>query len=192
MPAKTYGKITGFCGPKGSGKTFAANKFTSSARRIIAFDLNYQAELAKASTVASSRAELIAALKAGDRVVYRGNDFDFANRAAIAYGKCVAFWDEAETWAKRSDLPESAESIIRRGRHVGVDLVWTAQRPTNIHPDVRQNSDVIYLFAGHDPTYYKFVEQVAGKDGLEMLKALDHYENLVCRAGKPPVIGKKF
>lgn len=192
MPARAWGKITGFVGPKGSGKSNGALCVTSRERRIVRMDMNEQPAMAHGAEVAQTRAELIAALRDRGKACYRGADFDFACRATVAFSKCVALIDEAESWMRGRHITPAAETIIRRGRHKKVDCVWTAFRPTNVVPDLRQNTDVMYLFPGHDVTYYRFVREFIGHDGLDMLLAQERYCPVIVEAGKPPRAGKKF
>jgi len=196
------GRIIGCVGPKGSGKTFLALHMTRTAKRVIRYDLNRQGDMEAGARVAETRADLVEALLAADGrrkllICWRGAEhdpdgFEWANRAAKTLGGCAVLWDEAETLMRGRHVPPHADDIIRRGRHMKVDCVWTSQRPTNVIPDLRNNSDEIHVFKGFDPTYRNWVKDAAGAEWLERLENAPKYTPLILSKDAAPRMGKKI
>jgi hypothetical protein len=90
LPKTPSGRIIGCVGPKGSGKTFRALHLAKSARRVIRYDLNKQADMEAGAVVLSGRSELAEFALAMDgrskmAICWRGVErdpgaFEWANR----------------------------------------------------------------------------------------------------------------
>ena len=172
MSRRKFGVIKGFLGPKGSGKTYSGTKALGSGRGIIC-DVGDEFPPSGRDVACWTEAQVIAAIQGkARRVIWKGpattEAVEFLARVAKAWKRCFLFLNEAETYLhNRARLGEHMGDVLRRGRHVQVDLFWTAQRPQEVLPVFRQNSDERYFFAGSENTYLKYVRESVQKDLVE-------------------------
>lgn len=84
------------------------------------------------------------------------------NLAAEA-GDCWLVIDEAATYCRASVIPEALRELLQVSRHHRVNTMFCAQRPTHLHPDIRDNLDRAYLFRMHGEASLAWVRNSFGK-----------------------------
>jgi len=197
------------CGPEGSGKSFMGAHIARRSKRLIAFDLNEQDGLAQGAHVVRTCKELKSVFDNADgrkklHVCFRpqsGNIkdlFTFVCGVAARYKNVTIFADEAESLIhKNKDLPEPVLAVMTRGRHVGVPVILTSQRPQNLHVQIRGNCQKIALFRSFDATYANYIKtnfQMPddSRNILSALNSLEDYGYILVENGEPWRIMKKY
>ena len=205
MTAKTVSEIVGYIGPPGSGKTYKMLRDYASQKSVIRCDINRQADMEKDANVCFTRRSLLEAIQAGAQTIcWRGVEaapfpnFAFAARCAAAIpGDVLLMADECESLVphvlnmnQNDPNVNYVRTILKRGRHVRVDLVWSAQRPHEVNPTFRSNANKLFVFRSAEPSYKRFVADVAGKEAVDAMLALGEYQCLEIQRGEFAVIGK--
>lgn len=205
MTAKTHSEIVGYIGPPGSGKTYKMLRDYASRKSAIRCDMNRQAGMADGAVTCHTRVALLSALEAGKRLIcWRGVEaepfpnFAFAARCAAAVnGNVLLVADECESMVPHTLNMNQVDpsigyvrTILKRGRHVNVDFVFSAQRPHEVNPTFRSNANRLYVFRSAEPSYKKFVGELAGKSAVEAMLALGEYQCLEIERGEFSVISK--
>ncbi len=205
MPAKTVSEITAYIGPAGEGKTFKMLRDYASRKSFIRCDMNHQAEMEKGARVIYNRAQMASELVSGARkICWRGVEkdpfagFAFAARCAAAVkGEVLLLADECESMVPHTLNMNQKDpnigyirTVLKRGRHVHVDLVWTAQRPHEVNPTFRSNTAKFFIFKGMEPAYQKYVRDLAGADALKAMAGLAKYQCLEIIGGEYRIISK--
>lgn len=73
---------------------------------------------------------------------------EFERLCALAAdaGDCWLVVDEAATYCRADVIPETLRELLQVSRHHRVSALFIAQRPTHLHPDLRDNRDRCILF----------------------------------------------
>jgi len=198
--AEIYGNI----GRKGSGKTYLAMQQIKKERLVIFVDIAKEFE---GTHTAYSPAELAGILSKRDKrkrcqIAFRYSErsspheaFEWA--AAFATHKdlserCVVVANETGMMIpKQKPLTRNAQKIITMGRHHNAPLIWTGIRITDVHPVLRDNTDLMNFFFTRELTSQEYVKKFCGHQGLKMFQALEKYDYLqLAQQGEPKIIKK--
>lgn len=86
------------------------------------------------------------------RIIYqpgmRNEDaqFEAVMRLCLAVGRMVVFIDEISFYCSANWMPEPLRYMSRAGRHSGISLIYTTQRPQIVAMDLRDNTNVFCVF----------------------------------------------
>ena len=180
-------EIEGRIGPKGSGKTFALEKRIRREKCVIFCDP--AREFTGTVPAVHQVEDLLAVVRAHDwrrklHVPWRGSEvmdggeaFDFAVVVAKAIPrKVVVAANETQVYIPRNKaLSPQAMEIAAMGRHINAALLWTARKETDVHPELRGNSDRVDYYASGDRGYLKVVRERGGQEAVDALKSLPRF-----------------
>lgn len=151
-------------GASESGKSYWCKRFVDRIdRRALVFVWDPNGEWAgpahlhgiRGATVFRSTGELVTWIvrnnprPEGKRLVVQAGtvrDLELFCRLAYDAGDCWVVIDEGHTWLRAATCPEEAKELWRKSRHRRCNLLVTAQRPTGLSPDIRDNKARTILF----------------------------------------------
>lgn len=76
------------------------------------------------------------------------------------------------------------ETVIRRGRHYGINVIAATQFPTQVKPDLRRNASATYIFPLGDASAVQYVVSFLGPEYREAVRALKPHEALLFEGGE--------
>jgi hypothetical protein len=169
-------------GKSGSGKTTLLRAMIGESSRALVFDClsNFQN-----GVVSNSQETIKQYLLSRDcqknreakfRIIYRPN-IDIAKRdhlsdsanwlcmVARAVGYCDLFFDELDTFADASEMPEQLDLLVRFGRNIGVSMHAAVRRPKVVIPRHWISETTRFsIFRITDPLDSSFLEDCTGID----------------------------
>jgi hypothetical protein len=77
---------------------------------------------------------------------YPEEHLDEVCRLVAAAGNCTLAIDEVADYCKPAWMPEPLSALARKGRHDGVSLCWTSQRPADVATRLRSVSRNVSVF----------------------------------------------
>lgn len=161
----------GVFGGSGSGKTTYARKVITglASRCVFLFDPEGEFAAALGLPLAAAPAQLDAAIRAGwvcfdPHPMFPGRveaGLDFFCRLALAAaarlpGRKFFVVDELGRYTSGSDVPLSLKIIVQAGRRFGLDGVFIAQQPNELHNTIRCQLSEVVLFQLTDDTALEF------------------------------------
>lgn len=85
--------------------------------------------------------------------------------------------EETSFYCSPSYLPPEISKLVRYGRHRGIDQIYIARRPSEIHRDLTAQSDLIVTFAMHEPRDVAYLAAIApSKEEAEAVRDLPRYK----------------
>lgn len=203
MPPR-IAEIWGLIGPKGCGKTWRGKQLIHRERLAILVDTarEFSGTIDPVYTVD----ELVHHMRNRDRrkkthISFRAGEridpqmaFEYAAAVAMAdpNERCLVFANETGRLIPRAGkLSKIAYKIVTMGRHYNAPLMWTAQKVTGVHPDLRQNADFMDIFRSQEFTTLEHIKKMGGPQALEQFQTLEKYEFLQFAPGKAPKKMKK-
>lgn len=184
--------MLGIFGGSGSGKTTYARKFITGAPATAVFVFDPELEFAHAFGLPSldNPAEIDAAVPTGwlcydPQTMCPGNNaagLDFwcryvYARCATLPGRKFIVIDELGRYTNGNDVPDSLKVIVQAGRRVGLDGVFIAQQPNELHNTVRCQLSEVCCFQLTDDTALEFPKKF-GFD-VEAVRTLEPYRFIV-------------
>lgn len=99
---------------------------------------------------------------------------DFERLCALAAdaGDCWLVVDEAATYCRSDVIPETLRELLQVSRHHRVNTLFIAQRPTHLHPDLRDNKDRCILFQMPGEASLAWVRGEFGKTAESAMRKL--------------------
>lgn len=189
-------------GRKGYGKTTVSRKIQGAFSRIVVVDVNREYEARyEFEAVAKNFEELSQAIlkfqhRPRFKIVYQpdmGNavesEFNEVCGLVFAMGNVLFVVEEVHVLVGTKGMSENFRRIIFLGRHEGVALLITSQRPARIHKDILSQADHIFAGASHEANDIKYLREVMGDcaDDLKLLKKTSSFrEFLWFRPGEEP------
>lgn len=155
--------VIGFVGQPGTGKSYKAMAMFKKARRIVVLNSvgSYQPHpeprknhLPGFPMIATPR-DLVRYLRPRQRASFRVNytpmdgapedHFEDVCKLIAAVGDCVFVIDEVWMYQRPGWSPPALKSLMFVGRHRGVVLMWTAQRPAEVDKSIISVSTDLYV-----------------------------------------------
>jgi len=161
----------GVFGGSGSGKTTFATRFLERARARVRFIFDPDAEFSRRLNVPLCRTgrEIDAAVSSGwvcwePHVLFPGNleaALPWFASVALAYGRKLPgrkFFvvDELGRYLTTAAVPLELKILVQTGRRFGVDGVFIAQQPNELHNSVRCQLSEVVCFQLTDETALEF------------------------------------
>jgi hypothetical protein len=193
-----------FLGKSGSGKSFLARHQVGSAARVLICDPNGEPAWAEGAAVVHDRGELVQAMRGPRwRIAWRGmiggrgaegvtEEWEWANRCALAAGDCLVVWDEVDMCVPTGRLPQHGYRIVNAGRHVGVRCFACARRPYRLPRDLSANAGRIVAFRMTEPRDLRYLAEVMGEGAAGQLPGLGEYQAMDWREGGAKVKKSPF
>jgi len=175
---KRENRIIGLIGVKGAGKTVRAKQLFRASQR--AFVIDPLAEYEQGYIV-SAHGDTLDYLCETEkfRVIYRPlepGDFVFACETVRRAKDCTFIVEELGRYCDNNSIPDEFDDIVARGRHYGVNLVYTVQRFQMIHKNVTSLTDEYYVFRQCEPVDLEQVEKRFGDAVARIVRDLDDLE----------------
>jgi ABC-type dipeptide/oligopeptide/nickel transport system ATPase component len=183
----------GIFGGSGSGKSTYARKAITGmpATCVFIFDPELEFSQTLRLPVAASHSQLDAAIRTGwvcfdPHTLFAGqveDALDYFCRLAMAAagllpGRKFFVVDELGRYTSGNDVPLSLKIILQAGRRYGLDGVFIAQQPNELHNTVRCQLSEVVLFQLTDQRALEFPRRF-GFD-TEAVKALGQFQ-FICR-----------
>jgi hypothetical protein len=186
MPEELQNCIIGIVGRKGSGKSTALREVVNSQSRVVIFDA--MAEHRSPNVFYDPDDCLDFLERNRKRPLFhcalrpRADEEDALNGLAeevfrIGY---ICFAVEEVPWfSTASSQPEGLDKLARMGRHRQVDLVWTAQRMTEVSRRLTSATDVFVLFSMTEPRDLNALAERCGPEVAGKVQDLGLHGRLV-------------
>lgn len=182
-------------GQRGCGKSTLGKKVQGIFPRRFVFDTLWEypeSEFDCYSFEEFSQRLLATANQSQFTIVYRPDpntedfraEFDEILKCLFARGNILIVIEEVQLYASTHFLPKWLRNCLLTGRHAGVGLVLTTQRPGECHKTII--SQCHHLFAGmiFEKNDVEYVRSFMG-DAAYQLKDLPKYEFYYFRPGEP-------
>lgn len=175
-------------GAIGSGKTSLAWYFTRREKRLIIVDTAEEERYLSAGVHVHNVDDVAEIVERSPvfRIVFRSeveDDIRWLFRLSRAAKNLVILVEEASQYKMGSSaVSEDFQKTVRFGRHDGVRIVATTQRPSDVHKLLISQSDIVLgkIFETNDARYLKGMGGVT-KDTIESASRLP---DPVVRSGK--------
>ena len=181
-------QIVGAVGRKGSGKSTRAKILMKHAPRILAWDpmadfidvlpdhfegvdddlYDYFDE------VSSRRLKTFACTVIPDDVE---REFEPLCELAFDYGPLLLVVEEAPLVCRANYLSPTFGKIVRTGRHRGLDLLWTAQRASEVSRALTSATDFWIFYSQTEPRDLDAIAERCGRDIAERVAGLGLHES---------------
>ena len=183
----------GIFGASGTGKTTYALKFVTHAQARTVFLFDAEGEFSQRLQVAPARTvyELDQAIASGwvcfdPHIMFPGeleSALEYFSKltlraAAMLPGRKLFVVDELGQYVGGSTIPKPLKKLVQSGRRSGVDGVFMAQQPNDLHNTIRCQLSEVVCFQLIDDTALEFPKKF-GFD-IEAVRALKPFE-FICR-----------
>ena len=191
---KPDAEISVIIGKRGSGKSTLLKELLRKkpATRVLVVDT--LGEHGKGRTVIRTPLDLLAEIEKGCfNIALQLDDpekaYHYACKAAWAYRDMVLVCEEVSWYIKAGHAPKPFQTLVRFGRHRGVEMFCISRRPQELWRELTANCDNIYSFFTIEPRDIKYLADFMGEMNAEKLKELKkleyiHYKNGEVRRGK--------
>jgi hypothetical protein len=98
-------------------------------------------------------------------------EFNEALRCIYHFGDCLLVIEEIHHFASPHSMPSQLREILLTGRHRGIALLSTSQRPGEVHKTILSQSSHVFAGSIHETNDLKYLSSFLGKDA-EMLRVL--------------------
>ena len=181
-------KIFGVFGRKGSGKSHKIKKMISKYARVLVYDtMDEYTEMLAFYTWD----ELVSYLEKHKEGTFKcayipkdvKNDITKFCNAALIVGDCLTVIEEADLVCNPAKIQDGFNSLMRRGRHSNVDIVFVSQRPYGINRLLTSQSDELICFKMNEKRDIDFITDFCGDNAKEAIQNLKKYHYLVWTDG---------
>ena len=180
-------QIVGIVGRKGSGKSTRTATLLKYAPRIIAWDpMDDHSRLLPDSfdTICTLLDDYFEETKshqtfACDYVPGDNLENDFEELCVLAYdhGPLLFVVEEAPLVCRANFMPPTFGKIVRTGRHRGIDLLWTAQRASEVSRTLTSATDFWIFYSQTEPRDLDAIAERCGRDVAENVAGLGLHDS---------------
>jgi len=183
MPNPNRTEIISVFGQSGTGKSSWIEKRLPSIPRYILWDTLGEYE---GDVIVETKQELIKLLFKKESsyfgIVFRSmamdqaqiEDLDFMCRSAGAIGNVWVIIDEVDQYASpTTGMPEQLQMILKRGRHLGVSMIFASRRPAEVHRLITAQSRRFILFRTGEGRDIAFLKSHVGAAADELVSLPD-------------------
>jgi len=185
-------------GKRGSGKSTLAWEFAKLFPRLVVFDITGEHDPKNFThTVygfdAFGDVILKTELKSEFRILYRfdiegdghSEEFDHALRLLYYRGHVATLIEEVWHFGGKGFLPKWLRQSYLTGRHRGMALITTSQRPASVHKDIMAQTSHFFSGTMFESNDVKYLAEFLGKENAESLRTIPKYKFLHYTAGEP-------
>jgi len=199
--------ISGYVGPKGSGKSYLALMDSKKEKRLLRLEFAGDKAFEEGAVVCRSLLETLRALskwKGRQKKqhicfhVPRGLDYaiiiETICKAIVSVGGGALLLDEAQKFLRPNQkLGEYTTMVLEEGRKVRVPLYWTTLLPKQISFYIRNQSDTLALFDAYGGLYEGFYREYVGKGKagtvfIDKLHNAPKYSYIFHQSGEKPTL----
>lgn len=178
-------------GRKGSGKSYHAKRLAEKVKGPLAIWDPVTDWTGRGKDGLSCRATVVRDLGAFARVTKeRGgariarvlifqledDQFDLFVRWCLKVGKQTVIVDEAPLVFPSNGMPPLRKRLVTTSRHAGVDLVLCAQRPAQLHPNIRSQADIVRAWKTTERRDLDVLAELCGSQWAKTLSRLGRYK----------------
>jgi energy-coupling factor transporter ATP-binding protein EcfA2 len=180
-------KIVGVVGRKGSGKSTRVSTLLKYCPRILAWDpmmdhinllpdvfegvdeelQEYLWQAYKSKTFACSYAP------SGDPE----EEFEEISGFVYHYGRMLFCVEEAPLICKAGYMPPVFGKLVRTGRHRQIDLLWTAQRASEVSRTLTSSTDVFIFYSQTEPRDLDAIAERCGREVADEVAGLGLHDS---------------
>jgi hypothetical protein len=167
-------RIVGIVGRKGSGKSTRTATLLKYVPRVLAWDPMADHRPLLPDSIEGLRDELEDYLnEAEDHVTFActyvpGDDlageFEHVCDLAYTFGNLLLVIEEAPLVCRAGYMPPRFGRIVRTGRHRGIDLLWTAQRASEVSRTLTSATDLWIFYSQTEPRDLDAIAERCGRD----------------------------
>jgi len=179
-------RLVGIVGRKGSGKSTRVATLLKYAPRILVWDPMEEYQDALPDSVSDSIDDLYEYFNQADAQptfacsYSPGGDlpdeFEEVCRLVNDFGRVLFCVEEAPLVCKAGWVSPVFGKIIRTGRHHGIDLLWTAQRASEVSRTLTSATDDWILFSQTEPRDLDAIAERCGRDIADRVANLGLHE----------------
>lgn len=176
------------------GKTTISRHLQSHFKRVVIFDTIH--EYADGVLVWSLD-QLFSVIEAYEtkgafRIIYRLDplsptcelDFELALQVLYEWGGILIVFEEVQELATAHHMPATMKRMILTGRHQNIALLFTTQRPGELHKTMLSQCGHVFTGQLHDQNDVRYVAGYLGREARELVN-LPPYHFLYFRPGDP-------
>jgi len=182
-------RIVGVVGRKGSGKSTRTAALLKHARRILVFDPmedhrallpdHYEGieeinDMWDYFEEASRLKQFACTYTPGDEPE---REFEALCKLAYEFGDLVLVVEEVPIVVKANYLPPVFGRLVRTGRHRQLDILWTAQRASEVARTLTASTDLWIFFSQTEPRDLDAIAERCGRDIADKVAALGLHES---------------
>lgn len=180
-------RIVGIVGRKGSGKSTRVATLLKYAPRIVVWDPMEEHRIALPDSIegisdglydyfdeAQGCKTFALAYAPGDNLE---RDFEQVCELVYDYGTMLFCVEEAPLVCRANFMSPVFGKIVRTGRHRSIDLLWTAQRASEVSRSLTSATDVFILFSQTEPRDLDAIAERCGRDVAEKVAGLGLHDS---------------
>jgi energy-coupling factor transporter ATP-binding protein EcfA2 len=180
-------QIVGIVGRKGSGKSTRTGTLLRYAPRILAWDPMEDhrrllpdsfdivcIELDEYFEEARTKQTFACAYIPGDNLE---SDFEEICELVYHYGHMLFVIEEAPLVCRANFMPPIFGKIVRTGRHRGIDLLWTAQRASEVSRTVTSATDFWIFYSQTEPRDLDAIAERCGREVADKVAGLGLHDS---------------
>lgn len=163
-------KVWSAWGMAGSGKTVWARRMVERYTRVVIVDGGFTDEEdfpgIRALTYWEFHAYMLKNIDGLFRVRFSPTreEFPLVCRMVREAGDCLFVVDESDRYNAGGKVDKELMELIARGRHWGIDMLFVAGTPMQIHIDIRNQSTHLIIFNTSEPAYVEWIAKVIGTE----------------------------
>ena len=190
-------EIIAIVGRKGSGKSTALRRLMEPLPRIVLWDPLGEHKWCPNPIQSTERLRKFfrwarGQEKLGARFVAHSNlaeAFDGFANVVYQTGWLVVGVEEVPMISAPNWLPDGFDRLVRLGRHRGIDLVWTAQRMSEVARRLTSATDRFLLFRHTEPRDIEAIAQRCGIEVADRVSCLGQHEMLEWDIANQQIMG---
>ncbi len=171
-------------GRSGSGKSYLAQKIIALYPRVIIFDSLYEySETGEIQHDFEGFSEFMlkheneqsfrTVVQFGVENSHQNEEFEQMLRVAYYRGRCAIFIDEVQNFSTVHIIPEWLRQVVLTGRHQEIALIFTTQRPGELHKTLLSQSNKIFCGNLHSQVDIKTMSNYLDRPAEEIANLPD-------------------
>jgi len=182
-------RIVGVVGRKGSGKSTRVATLLKYCPRLLVFDPMEDHSDLLPDTFEGIDDELDEYFKQAWRaktfacsfvpVEDLEEEFEEVCRLVYAYGRMLFVVEEAPLVLKAGYMPPAFGRVVRTGRHRHIDLLWTAQRASEVSRTLTSATDVWIFYSQTEPRDLDAIAERCGREIADQAAGLGLHDSFV-------------
>jgi hypothetical protein len=106
-------------------------------------------------------------------------EFEEICRLVYAYGRMLFVVEEAPLVLKAGYMPPAFGRIVRTGRHRQIDLLWTAQRASEVARTLTSATDIWIFYSQTEPRDLDAIAERCGREIADQVAVLGLHDSFI-------------